>query len=58
MLAHKGDITGSSIHKLNMELKEANWQELYSDENPCTCTLNDTFIAIIASLTDKCIPPR
>ena len=39
--------------KLNMELQDSTWQEVNSDENPCTCTLNDTFIAIITSLIDK-----
>ena len=39
--------------KLNMGLQDSTWQEVNSDENPCTCTSNDTFIAIITSLIDK-----
>ena len=50
----KRDIIRSSIHKINLELQEANWQEVCTDENPCTSYNNS--IAIVTSLIDKCLP--
>ena len=44
--------TANNIEKLNSELKNANWDDVISDENPDSAY--DTFLSILTSLINKC----
>ena len=46
--------TAKNIEKLNSELKNANWDDVFVDENPDSAY--DTFLIILTSLINKCLP--
>ena len=46
--------TVNNIEKLNTELKNANWDDVFADENPDSAY--DTFLSILTSLINKCLP--
>ena len=46
--------TVNNIEKLNTELKNANWDDVFVDENPDSAY--DTFLSILTSLINKCLP--
>ena len=46
--------TAKNIEKLNSELKNANWDDVFVDENPDSAY--DTFLSILTSLINKCLP--
>ena len=46
--------TAQNIEKLNSELKNANWDDVFGDENPDSAY--DTFLSILTSLINKCLP--
>ena len=46
--------TVNNIEKLNTELKNANWDDVFVDENPDSAC--DTFLSILTSLINKCLP--
>ena len=46
--------TVNNIEKLNTELKNANWDDVFVDENPDSAY--DTFLTILTSLINKCLP--
>ena len=46
--------TANNIEKLNSELKNANWDDVFVDENPDSAY--DTFLSILTSLINKCLP--
>ena len=46
--------TANNIEKLNSELKNANWDDVFADENPDSA--DDTFLSILTSLINKCLP--
>ena len=46
--------TANNIEKLNTELKNANWDDVFVDENPDSAY--DTFLSILTSLINKCLP--
>ena len=46
--------TVNNIEKLNTELKNANWDDVFLDENPDSAY--DTFLSILTSLINKCLP--
>ena len=46
--------TAKNIEKLNIELKNAKWDDVFIDENPDSAY--DTFLSILASLINKCLP--
>ena len=46
--------TAQNIEKLNLELKNANWDDVFGDENPDSAY--DTFLSILTSLINKCLP--
>ena len=46
--------TANNIEKLNSELKNANWDDVFADENPDSAY--DTFLSILKSLINKCLP--
>ena len=43
-----------NIKKLNIELKNAKWDDVFIDENPDSAY--DTFLSILTSLINKCLP--
>ena len=46
--------TATNIEKLNKELKNAKWDDVFIDENPDSAY--DTFSSILISLINKCLP--
>ena len=46
--------TANNIEQLNLELKNANWDDVFVDENPDSAY--DTFLSILTSLINKCLP--
>ena len=46
--------TAKNIETLNSELKNANWDDVFVDENPDSA--HDTFLSILTSLINKCLP--
>ena len=46
--------TAKNIEKLNSELKNANWDDVFVDENPDSAY--GTFLSILTSLINKCLP--
>ena len=46
--------TANNIEKLNSELKNANWDDVFADENPDSAY--DTFLSILTVLINKCLP--
>ena len=46
--------TAHNIEKLNSELKNANWDDVFGDENPDSAY--DTFLRILTPLINKCLP--
>ena len=46
--------TAQNIEKLNSELKNANWDDVFGDENPDSAY--DTFLSILTPLINKCLP--
>ena len=46
--------TVNNIEKLNTELKNANWDDVFVDENPDSAY--DTFLSILTSFINKCLP--
>ena len=46
--------TVKHIEKLNTELKNANWDDVFIDENPDSAY--DTFLSILTQLINKCLP--
>ena len=46
--------TANNIEKLNSELKNANWDDVFADENPDSAY--DTFLGILTTLINKCLP--
>ena len=46
--------TAQHIEQLNTELKNANWHDVFIDENPDFAY--DTFLSILTSLINKCLP--
>ena len=46
--------TVNNIEKLNTELKNANWDDVFVDENPDSAY--DTFLSILTSWINKCLP--
>ena len=46
--------TANNIEELNSELKNANWDDVFADENPDSAY--DTFLSILTSLINKCLP--
>ena len=43
-----------NIEKLNIELKNSKWDDVFIDENPDSAY--DTFLSILTSLINKCLP--
>ena len=43
-----------NIDKLNSELKNSNWDDVFGNENPDSAY--DTFLSILTSLINKCLP--
>ena len=46
--------TAKNIEKLNIELKNEKWDDVFIDENPDSAY--DTFLSILTSLINKCLP--
>ncbi len=46
--------TVKNIEKLNTELKNVNWDDVFIDENPDSTY--DTFLSILTQLINKCLP--
>ena len=46
--------TVNNIEKLNTELKNANWDDVFVDENPDSAY--GTILSILTSLINKCLP--
>ena len=46
--------TAKNIEKLNIELKNTKWDDVFIDENPDSAY--DTFLSILTSLINKCLP--
>ena len=46
--------TANNIEKLNSELKNSNWDDVFADEYPDSAY--DTFLSILTSLINKCLP--
>ena len=43
-----------NINKLNIKLENLNWEEVYTDNDPCTAY--DTFLNILESQIKECLP--
>ena len=48
--------TVQNIEKLNTELKNVNWDDVFIDENPDSAY--DTFLSILTQLINKCLPMK
>ena len=46
--------SAKNIEKLNIELKNAKWDDVFIDENPDSAY--DTFLSILTSLINRCLP--
>ena len=44
--------TAKNVDKINSELKNANWDDVFVDENPDSAY--DTLLSILTSLINKC----
>ena len=43
-----------NINKLNIKIQNLNWDEVYTDNYPCTAY--DTFLNILESQIEECLP--
>ena len=46
--------SSENINKLNIKIQNLNWDEVYTDSDPCTAY--DTFLNILESQIKECLP--
>ena len=46
--------SSENINKLNIKIQNLNWDEVYTDSDPCTAC--DTFLNILESQIKECLP--
>ena len=46
--------SSENINKLNIKIQKFNWDEVYTDNDPCTAY--DTFLNILESQIKECLP--
>ena len=46
--------SSENINKLNIKIQNLNWDEVYTDNDPCTAY--DTFLNILESQIEECLP--
>ena len=51
---HRLKASSENINKLNIKIQNLNWEEVYTDNDPCTAY--DTFLNILESQIKECLP--
>ncbi len=51
---HRLKASSENINKLNIKIQNLNWEEVYTDNDPCTAY--DTFLNILESQIEECLP--
>ena len=54
LAVYRRKASSENINTLNIKIQNLNWDELYTDNDPCTAY--DTFLNILESQIEECLP--